>query len=365
MYLLSGMKPSFLHKIDAYWACQLLGWGSAAIYWSYYQISFETHLLLEILSVLFPFVGSILSTHYYKKLAHQYKWIQFSLLELIPILLLGLIILTLIYCMVCMLIFQLTIGSILSVDGFLGMATGGLRYNAIWLLAFHLYHYAWFKRQGEIDQNKYEKLAIKAQLNQLNAQLNPHFLFNALNSIKALTLENPTAARKAIDLLSSILRASLENTNHQTIPLKEEIERTEAYLKLEQIRFEERLQYEWNIAEDLWHIAIPPLSLFNLVENAIKHGISQSKQGGIIKISGVVEQNTLKLSVINTGQLQIILSDGLGLRNIEERLQLVYGNAAKFILQSTDNQEVIAILEIPVITSHTTEFLSPIGTNYR
>ncbi|MEM6696936.1 MAG: histidine kinase [Bacteroidota bacterium] len=342
------MKSSFFSKIDAYWTCQLLGWGSAAIYWSYYQISFETHFILEILSVLFPFIGGILSTHYYKKLAHRYKWIQFSLLELIPILLIGLVVLTLIYCMVCTLIFQFTIGSILSVDGFLGMAAGGLRYNAIWLLAFHLYHYAWFKRQGEIDQNRYEKLAIKAQLNQLNAQLNPHFLFNALNSIKALTLENPTAARKAIDLLSSILRASLENTNHQTIPLKEEIERTEAYLKLEQIRFEERLRYEWNIAEDLWSIAIPPLSLFNLVENAIKHGISQLKQGGVIKISAVVKQSNLKLSVTNTGQLQTTFSNGLGLKNIEERLNLVYGEAAQLTLKSFDNQNVTAHLEIPI-----------------
>ncbi|MEL6945836.1 MAG: histidine kinase, partial [Bacteroidota bacterium] len=224
----------------------------------------------------------------------------------------------------------------------------GVRYNAIWLLAFHLYHYAWFKRQGEIDQNKYEKLAIKAQLNQLNAQLNPHFLFNALNSIKALTLENPMAARKAIDLLSDILRASLKNTNHQTIPLKEEIERTTAYLSLEQIRFEERLKYEWNIADELLNIEIPPLSLFNLVENAIKHGISQSKEGGVIKIEGAMSQDQLKLSVINTGRIQQEVHSGLGLKNIEERLELVYGEKAQLSLKNTDNQQVIANLEIPV-----------------
>jgi len=341
------MKSNFIHKIDAYWACQLLGWGSAAIYWSYHQILFETYLVFEILSVLFPFIGGILSTHYYKKLAHKYKWIQLPLLQLVPILLLSLLTLTIIYCIVCMLGFQFTIGS-MKLDGFLGMATGGLRYNAIWLLAFHLYHYAWFKRQGEIDQNKYEKLAIKAQLNQLNAQLNPHFLFNALNSIKALTLENPMAARKAIDLLSNILRASLENTNHQTISLNEEIERTEAYLKLEQIRFEERLQYEWNIADELRSIAVPPLSLFNLVENAIKHGISQSKKGGIIKISGMMNQDKLKLEVMNTGKIQQILPNGLGLKNIEERLKLVYGEAAQLSLKNADHQQVIAKLEIPI-----------------
>lgn len=343
------MKSNFFNKLDVYWTCQLLGWGSAAIYWSYHQILFETHLFFEILSVLFPFIGGILSTHYYKKLAHRYKWIQLPLLQLLPILLISLLGLTIIYCVICLVGFQF-ITHCMSMDGFLGMATGGLRYNAIWLLAFHLYHYAWFKRQGEIDQNKYEKLAIKAQLNQLNAQLNPHFLFNALNSIKALTLENPTAARKAIDLLSNILRASLENTNHQTIPLKEEIERTEAYLKLEQIRFEERLRYEWNIAEDLWTVAVPPLSLFNLAENAIKHGISRSKKGGTIKISGERNQNVLNLKVMNTGKIQQVLTNGLGLKNIEERLKLVYGEAAKLTLKNTDNQQVIAKLEIPVIT---------------
>jgi len=345
------MKSHFFKKIDVYWTCQLLGWGSAAIYWSHYQILFEAPLIFEISSVLFPLVGGILSTHYYKKLAHRHKWIELPLLQLIPILLLSLLGLTTIYCIICFVGFQFII-SCMSVDGFLGMATGGLRYNAIWLLAFHLYHYAWFKRQGEIDQNKYEKLAIKAQLNQLNAQLNPHFLFNALNSIKALTLENPTAARKAIDLLSSILRASLKNTNHQTIPLKEEIERTEAYLKLEQIRFEERLQYKLDIGEKLRNIPIPPLSLFNLVENAIKHGISQYKKGGLIKISGFMRQNKLTLSVTNTGKLQAGLSNGLGLKNIEERLHLVYGDSANITLQSADYQEVIATLEIPVIISH-------------
>ncbi|MEL6941913.1 MAG: hypothetical protein AAFO82_04540, partial [Bacteroidota bacterium] len=104
------MKPKFLDKIDAYWVCQLLGWGSAAIYWSYYQILFETHLIFEILSVLFPLIGGILSTHMYKKLAHRHKWIRLPLLHLIPILLLSLLALTIIYCIVCMLGFQFTIG---------------------------------------------------------------------------------------------------------------------------------------------------------------------------------------------------------------------------------------------------------------
>jgi len=341
------MKSNFFNKIDVYWTCQFLGWGSAAVYWSYYQILFETHLFFEILSVLFPFVGGILSTHCYKILAHRYQWIRLPLLKLLPILFLSLFTLTIIYCIVCMLGFQFTIGG-LDKNGFLGMATGGLRYNAIWLLAFHLYHYAWFKRQGEIDQNKYEKLAIKAQLNQLNAQLNPHFLFNALNSIKALTLENPMSARKAVDLLSNILRASLENTNHQTISLKEEVERTEAYLRLEQIRFEERLKYEWDIAEELMTHTIPPLSLFNLVENAIKHGISQSTKGGMIKISARMTQSKLRLEVKNSGKISKTLPNGLGLKNIEERLKLVYGEAAHLSLENTDNQEVVAKLEIPI-----------------
>lgn len=343
------MKVNRPENINLYWACQLLGWGSAAIYWSYYQIWGSYPLWVGIVSVIIPFLTGIGSTHLYKKLAHQKGWIHFSLKKLIPRLILALAILTVLYVFVIAVpVVTILMDKSIGFSSFLGMFTGGLRYMSIWLLAFHLYHYARHSRQAEINQAKYEKLAIAAQFRQLNLELNPHFLFNALNSVKALILDNPQAARKAVDLLSDMLRSSLQYSDGQMIPLQEELKRIAAYLELEKIRFEERLQYTMDIQPETHHIKILPLTLYNLVENAIKHGVGKSKSGGHIRVSSFLEGEKIHLVVVNDGIIKDKPVNGIGLQNISERLQLVYGQGASLDLQFISKNQVASSLILPI-----------------
>ncbi len=341
------MKENTRGTISLYWTCQLFGWGSAAAYWSYYQITWTQPTLLEVLSVVWSFAIGIGSTHLYKNLAHRYGWPRLAIRTLIPRLFLALCVLTFIYVLSGYL-WILIQGYTFSTSVFMGMFSGGLRYIMIWLLTFHLYHYARHSRQAEIDQNKYEKLAIAAQFKQLNTELNPHFLFNSLNSIKALTLENPQAARKAVDLLSDMLRNTLRFSEKRVIPLKEELQRIEAYLALEKIRFEERLQYTMDIEEGTKAINIPPLSLYNLVENAVKHGINKSKSGGHIQISSFLKDDQIHLVVVNDGALNQESSDGIGLKNVAERMRLVYGAATKLSLKAIAPNQVESRISLPL-----------------
>ena len=335
-------------KLSLYWICQLGGWGIAAAYWSYHQIPLIDSLALGILSVLAPFLSSILSTHYYRQLAHRKGWIHLDLRQLLPIMLLALVGLTGIYLVVAFIGGTWCYGRV-GLGAFLGMLTGGTRYLSIWLLAFHLYHYARHSRQAEIDQTKYEKLAIAAQFKRLNAELNPHFLFNSLNSVKALILENPEDARKALDLLSEMLRNSLRFSNQKRIPLSEELKSISSYLALEKIRFEERLQYQIDIPEDIQQIPIPPLSLYNLVENAVKHGIAKSKSGGRISVSAKKAGDTIHLTVLNDGQLAEKLNRGIGLKNTRKRLELVYGPDATLDLRNANTRQVSSSLTLPIL----------------
>ncbi|MBM4167814.1 MAG: sensor histidine kinase [Ignavibacteria bacterium] len=138
-----------------------------------------------------------------------------------------------------------------------------------------------------------------AELRALRAQINPHFLFNSLNSISALIPENPTAAREMTILLSDFFRNSLRLGNREKIALIDELNLVSQYLQIEQIRFGSRLTVIWNIDERLHGVLIPPLLLQPLVENAVKHGISRRIDGGTVWIDAVQQRRTLILSVRN------------------------------------------------------------------
>ena len=336
--------------ISLYWTCQLLGWGSAVVYWSYYHIRDEYNFWIGVASLIWSFAIGIGSTHLYKLLAHRKGWTNLDIQRLVPVLFIALCALTAIYVVAnygsVMILMNLPV---LDTGTFLGMLSGGIRYMAIWLLAFHLYHYAQHRKQIEIDQAKYEKLAIAAQFQQLNAELNPHFLFNSLNSIKALTLENPQAAREAIDLLSDMLRDALQLSDKRVIPLRDELQRVKAYLALEKIRFEERLHYSFYLDDNSLDIPIPPLSLYNLVENAVKHGINNSKSGGRIRISATIEEDRLQLVVVNDGKLLQKSTSGIGLKNVQKRIQLVFGQEARLEVNAISGEQVESRMSIPLV----------------
>ncbi len=228
------------------------------------------------------------------------------------------------------------------------MLMAGTRLMAIWLLAYHLYHYA----QREINIAKENaQLAIiakDAQLNSLAAQLNPHFLFNSLNNIKALVIENPKSARRAIDLLSDLLRTSLYNGDVLLTTFKDELALVKDYFELEKLRFEERLQFCIDVDDQLNNTLILRFSIQTLAENAIKHGIAKQKNGGLISIKIIEIDNFISINVQNPGEFNIDASaEGLGIKNLTERLLLQYKGRAKFDIIHEAGGNVSSTILIP------------------
>ena len=148
-----------------------------------------------------------------------------------------------------------------------------------------------------------ESLIKELELKTIKAHINPHFIFNSLNSIRALVDENPSRARTAITELSNILRSSMQVDKAETVSFEKELNIVKDYLALENMRFEDRLKVEYEIDEDTLDQQVPPMMLQTLVENAIKHGISKQISGGIVKIISDFKNQYHELAVQNTGSL--------------------------------------------------------------
>ncbi|WP_420570653.1 sensor histidine kinase [Kordia sp.] len=203
-------------------------------------------------------------------------------------------------------------------------------------------------QRNKIDRLKLEASLKESQLNTLKGQLNPHFMFNSLNNIRGLMLEDVNKARDMLTRLSEMLRYSLNMNKVDAIQIAQELEIVDNYIELSKIQLEDRLHYEQEVDASLLQIKIPPMVLQMLIENAIKHGISTQKDGGKIKL--IITDNTQEiiLQVNNTGYLKTNTdSTRIGLDNIKKRLELLYGNEADFILKEVNN-EVQAIIKIPV-----------------
>jgi two-component system, LytTR family, sensor kinase len=191
-------------------------------------------------------------------------------------------------------------------------------------------------------------LADKAQLEVLRYQLNPHFLFNALNSIRASVDEDKTRAKQMITQLSEFLRHTLVSAEKKEIPLFEEIDAVKNYLAIEKIRFEDKLEIEYDIDENVRDFSVPCLLINPLVENAIKHGLLTSPKPLRIKISAKLNDGKLVLEVANTGTLNNLHdSNGtkIGLKNVRERLEKLFHEKSSFELAQKD-ECVVALIEI-------------------
>ncbi len=220
---------------------------------------------------------------------------------------------------------------------------------AIWNLIYFSYHFVLKSRQEQLDRMRLQGMVKELELKTIKAHINPHFIFNALNSIRALVDENPERARTAITELSNILRSSMQAEKAETTPLEKELNIVKDYLALEHIRFEDRLQVEYEIDEDTLDLPVPPMMLQTLVENAIKHGISRQKDGGSIKIISDFRNDKHELIVQNTGKLNGNTNpDGFGLASTRNRLKLLYGSKASFQISDKNGSLVEAKVLMPV-----------------
>ncbi len=224
----------------------------------------------------------------------------------------------------------------------------------VWASIYYIWHYVELGSKTEIQKVRLESLVKELELKTIKAHINPHFIFNALNSIRALVDENPERARTAITELSNILRSSMQSEKMETVSFERELNIVKDYLALEHIRFEDRLQIEYDIDEDTLDQPVPPMMLQTLVENAIKHGIGKHKSGGIIKVISDYRNNHHELIVQNTGHLndngQNV--DGFGISSTRNRLKLLFGGKATFDIRNTDNGMVEATVKLPVQELH-------------
>lgn len=216
-----------------------------------------------------------------------------------------------------------------------------------WDLVYLGYHLVRTYHRSEVDKWMLESEYQKAKLGALKSQVNPHFMFNAINNIRALILENPVLAREMLTKFAEIFRHALQHTGEKLITIKEELGILIHYLEIQQLQFEGRLRYVIDAQEHLLNEMIPPLILQLLVENAIKHGISLNEKGGEIFINIGAYNNTLILEVRNTGSLafgsRIEERLGIGLKNIVERLSLTYGGHAKLDISEKVPFVIVAI----------------------
>ena len=346
--------------ISLYWKCQFAGWTIASLYWTLAGVlhgGFDWGLgLLQLVTDILLYV---LITHGYRNFALRNKWQDLPLNGLMVRMLIAIPVMGIVYTAVTLLKLYGIRTLFLNYEpqslalffrlNVLDILIAGIRLMAIWLLAYHLYHYA--KREIRLaGENAALELSFKqAQLNNLSAQLNPHFLFNSLNTIKSLIYTRPDSAGRGIDLLSELLRNGLYRGKSMLVPLREEIEMVKDYLELESLRLEERLSFELNNEITAADIRIPRLTLQTLVENAVKHGVSNEKEGGEISISMAVANGFLGIRVLNPGILNTEeKTAGIGLQNLKDRLDISYKGKAAFRLFQHGKQ-VCAEVQIPVI----------------
>lgn len=218
----------------------------------------------------------------------------------------------------------------------------------IWFVCFTAFNLYREVKEAKMKNIELQATLKESQLNTLKGQVNPHFMFNSLNNIRGLMLEDVTKARKMLTSLSETLRYALTQSSINAIALEDELEMVEKYVDISKIQFEDRLQFQLNIDEASLHIQIPPMLIQMLVENAVKHGISNLKQGGRIELTTRVSEHKLLIKVVNSGVLKHNPdSTQLGLQNIRKRLDLLYGKRAFFNLKE-EEQEVVATIEIPL-----------------
>jgi two-component sensor histidine kinase len=338
-----------------YWWCQLAGWGSIGLYWIFFAYSFERTITAKYLALIcFVVCSVIFVTHLYRAVIWRNNWLLLPVEKVLPRLLIGVIIVSIVVSLMRIgFVEALNLSESKKKIGFTTRLMANiLDYGMFilpWTLIYYFFHYIEKSRVQQVDTLKLEALVKELELKTIKSHINPHFIFNSLNSIRALVDENPARARTAITELSNILRNSMQTEKQETVSFEKELDIVRDYLALEHIRFEDRLRVEYDVDDNTLDQPVPPMMLQTLVENAIKHGISKQMNGGTVKIISDFKDNYHELKVRNTGHLNgSVNEDGFGLTSTRNRLQLLFGLKANFDIQEVQYNTVQATVLIPV-----------------
>ena len=348
-----------LKKISRYWWCQLIGWSVNIAISLFFVTTLDRATPTYVMSLVITCVLGLVITHIMRMNIHYLRVLEKPLRKQIQ------------YFIILTITFSILFGVVSeSIDYLIGYNPERMQkysktvriflssFNALWLVMFwnliyFTYHYVERTRKQELDTFRLEAMVKSLELKTIKSHINPHFIFNALNSIRALVDENPQRARTAITELSNILRSSMRAEQLETVPLQQELDIVRDYLALEHMRFEERLRIDMQIDEDTLNQSIPPMMLQTLVENAIKHGISKEVNGGYIRVISAFIEDHHELTVQNSGSLRRAEENapsGFGIKSTQDRLNLLYQGKARFEIKDCNGSMVESKIIMPVAT---------------
>jgi histidine kinase len=345
----------FRQKTVAYWICQVVGWfGEAGInlFFLFSSSALTPAQRIRFIAIFSCGAASaIVCTHIYRAYLRRHDWLGLRIWQLIPRMLLASMILGVLITGLVTLEWAVIAGvktfaptRVWLPPALAGWTTSALGWNIVYFAVSYYDRY----RAAQLEKARLETTAKEAQLQGLVAQINPHFIFNCLNSLRALIVEDPTRARTMVTDLADLLRYTLQSGQRPTVPLQDELQVVNTYLNIERLRFEERLAARIDAAPETLSFPVPSMLVQSLIENGIKHGIEKLPQGGEIHLTTRIKDRTLKVQVVNTGQLMRGgNSTGIGLENARERLRLLYGEQASLTLQQQGANQVVVEISIP------------------
>lgn len=353
-------KPS--RPSASFWWCQAAGWGA------YFAVNVFTSQSYAPLTSRLVTVHALLSTYGillttgFRSFVLQRRWIELPVGKLIPrVVLADLLLAVLLVAAVfaCFVVvrppgpgFPMR-GSTAQFAMLTLFVGNSFIIMAVWSGIYFGVAYLKQQRRFEIERYQARTALAEAELRGLKSQLNPHFLFNSLNSLRALVTEDPQRAQQAITELAGILRYQLQSGERSLVPFADELGMVEQYLAIELVRFDDRLTVEREIDPAAMSLLIPPLALQTLVENAVKYGVSREVARSRIRLEARLISETLELTVGNTGTLQTrdSSSTGVGLTNLRTRLRLLFAENASVELREELPGWVEARLVIPARTA--------------
>lgn len=344
------------HSKINFWLVQLIGWGSFLLLNTLLQGGLGGKNPFAFVGSVVSAVNGLILTSYFRFYVKKKHWNRKSPVQLIIPVFVATAIIAVIWAVVTLLIIYIIaiykgIRFPLTPVLFLGNYISGQLIMIIWSALYFAYQYFLKFNRAEIEKWQLEATAKEAQLGFLKAQINPHFLFNALNNIRALILEDPTKARNMLTHLSDFLRYPLYHSGAEMVTLETELDIVNNYLELVAIQYENQLSYTVQCATNIGDTPVPPMIIQLLVENAVKHGVANSTAQCELRVSITSTDGEIKIIVANTGHFMrsnsLEKKLGVGLKNIQERLNLLYDGQTKFDIVE-DEGWVIAQIKLPL-----------------
>jgi len=319
-----------------YWLAQFLGWMAycGILTLSVYTDNPARIDSVFILNLTILFVLGISTTHMQRVIFIRLGWLSYRLPRLVPRLIVSSIISAFFIAFIDSVSDYLTMSAVkeISFSNLLINVISAFILVLFWNAIYFTFHFFRKSRMQEMSNLELMATNKESELKNLRSQLNPHFLFNSLNSIRALIEIDPEKAKSSVTTLSNLLRQSLVLGKEKLVMLEEELKLAKNYLDLEKIRFEERLEVKWCVEEALLTFEIPPFSIQMLVENAVKHGISNLKRGGEIHVNAIKKDGVTIIEVCNSGEINDNKDIGIGIENINKRLKYQFGERFSFRL---------------------------------